>query len=52
MKSVQMRALTGLALAWVMAGASQAATTLTVASFPSFDEAVKAAIPFVQEGSP
>jgi multiple sugar transport system substrate-binding protein len=52
MKSVQMRVLTGLALAWAMAGASQAATTLTVASFPSFDEAVKAAIPLYKKAHP
>ncbi|WP_417068281.1 ABC transporter substrate-binding protein [Niveibacterium terrae] len=52
MKPVQMRALTGLALALAMAGASQAATTLTVASFPSFDEAVKAAIPLYKKAHP
>ena len=41
----------GLTCGLAFAGA-QAATTLTVASFPSFDEAVKAAIPLYKKTHP
>jgi len=50
-----MRALfrTGaLALALVVPGMAQAKTTLTVASFPSFDRSVKAAIPLYKKIKP
>lgn len=42
----------GLALGMAMAAPATAATTVTVASFPSFDEAVKAAIPLYKKARP